>query len=75
MLPLKRERLTNPSYGAPAHSIEQWLESTADILQVEASFVYIPGILIVAFRDTDVHSTDILFIRYASPPSLIPEAK
>jgi hypothetical protein len=55
------------SFGAPAHAIESWLSSTADILQVDASFIYIPGVLIVAFRDSDVHSTDILFIRYADP--------
>ncbi|WVF68805.1 hypothetical protein IAT40_003577 [Kwoniella sp. CBS 6097] len=51
------------SYGAPAHSVEAWLSATADILQVEASFIYFPSILIVAFRDSDVHSTDVLFIR------------
>ncbi|WVQ96347.1 hypothetical protein IAU59_003452 [Kwoniella sp. CBS 9459] len=51
------------SYGAPAHSVEAWLSATADILQVEASFIFFPSILIVAFRDSDVHSTDVLFIR------------
>ncbi|OCF40184.1 hypothetical protein I317_06009 [Kwoniella heveanensis CBS 569] len=50
-------------YGAPAHSVEAWLSATADILQVEASFIFFPSILIVAFRDSDVHSTDVLFIR------------
>ncbi|WWC73372.1 uncharacterized protein I206_107339 [Kwoniella pini CBS 10737] len=51
------------SYGAPAHSVEAWLSATADILSVEASFFFLPSVLIVAFRDSDVHSTDILFIR------------
>ncbi|KAL7419421.1 pheromone-regulated protein prm10 [Cryptotrichosporon argae] len=51
------------NYGAPSHSVESWLAATADILQVEASFIYFPSVLIVAFRDSDVHSTDILFIR------------
>ncbi|WVQ74265.1 hypothetical protein IAR50_003862 [Cryptococcus sp. DSM 104548] len=51
------------NYGAPAHSVEAWLSSTADILGVEASFVYFPTILMVAFRDTDVRATDLLFIR------------
>ncbi|OXG15955.1 hypothetical protein C349_05118 [Cryptococcus neoformans var. grubii Br795] len=51
------------NYGAPAHSVEAWLASTADILSVEASFVYLPTVLLVAFRDTDVHSTDVLFVR------------
>ncbi|ODN73284.1 hypothetical protein, variant [Cryptococcus amylolentus CBS 6039] len=51
------------NYGAPAHSVEAWLSSTADILGVEASFVYFPTILMVAFRDTDVRTTDLLFIR------------
>ncbi|KIR71707.1 hypothetical protein I310_04385 [Cryptococcus deuterogattii CA1014] len=51
------------NYGAPAHSVEAWLASTADILSVEASFIYLPTVLLVAFRDTDVHSTDVLFIR------------
>lgn len=43
--------------------MEAWLASTADILSVEASFVYLPTVLLVAFRDTDVHSTDVLFVR------------
>ncbi|WWD16285.1 hypothetical protein CI109_100711 [Kwoniella shandongensis] len=51
------------NYGAPAHSVEAWLSATADILQVEASFIFFPSVLIVAFRDSDVHSTDILFVR------------
>ncbi|WVW86552.1 hypothetical protein I302_108602 [Kwoniella bestiolae CBS 10118] len=51
------------SYGAPAHSVEAWLSATADILSVEASFFFLPSVLIVAFRDSDVHSTDILFVR------------
>nr|KIR47402.1 hypothetical protein I312_03163 [Cryptococcus bacillisporus CA1280] len=51
------------NYGTPAHSVEAWLASTADILSVEASFIYLPTVLLVAFRDTDVHSTDVLFIR------------
>ncbi|WVR08358.1 hypothetical protein IAU60_005413 [Kwoniella sp. DSM 27419] len=51
------------NYGAPAHSVEDWLSATADILSVEASFIFFPSILIVAFRDSDVHSTDVLFIR------------
>ncbi|KIR62543.1 hypothetical protein I314_03488 [Cryptococcus bacillisporus CA1873] len=51
------------NYGIPAHSVEAWLASTADILSVEASFIYLPTVLLVAFRDTDVHSTDVLFIR------------
>jgi uncharacterized membrane protein YjjP (DUF1212 family) len=59
---LKGQKLTT-SFGAPAHAIESWLSSTAEILQVDASFIYIPNVLIVAFRDSDVHSTDILFIR------------
>lgn len=42
--------------------MEAWLASTADILSVEAS-IYLPTVLLVAFRDTDVHSTDVLFIR------------
>jgi uncharacterized membrane protein YjjP (DUF1212 family) len=51
------------SYGAPSHSVESWLEATANILQIDASFIFFPSILIVAFRDSDVHSTDILLIK------------
>ncbi|ORY35057.1 hypothetical protein BCR39DRAFT_516439 [Naematelia encephala] len=51
------------NFGAPAHSVESWLEATADILQVDASFIYFPSVLIIAFRDSDVHSTDISFVR------------
>lgn len=60
----KEGQILTSSFGAPAHAIESWLSSTADILQVDASFIYLPSVLIVAFRDSDVHSTDILFIRH-----------
>lgn len=50
-------------FGAPSHSIESWLETTADVLGVQASFIYFPSVLLVAFKDSDVRSTETLFIR------------
>lgn len=52
------------NFGAPSHSIESWLETTADVLGVQASFIYFPSVLLVAFKDdSDVRSTETLFIR------------
>lgn len=51
------------NFGAPSHNLEAWLEATADVLDIQASFIYFPSVLIIAFRDSETHSTETLFIR------------
>lgn len=53
------------SFGAPTHSVEGWLEATSDALQVKFSFIYLPAILILTFRDQDTKSSDVLLLRPA----------
>jgi uncharacterized membrane protein YjjP (DUF1212 family) len=43
--------------------VESWLEATSDVLGVQSSFLYLPAILILAFRDDDARSSDVLLLR------------
>lgn len=43
--------------------MESWLEATSDVLGVQSSFLYLPAILILAFRDDDARSSDVLLLR------------
>ncbi|KAI0035149.1 DUF1212-domain-containing protein [Vararia minispora EC-137] len=46
------------SYGAPSHRIESQLVSTTRILEVDAQFVYLPGLILASFGDPETHSTE-----------------
>jgi uncharacterized membrane protein YjjP (DUF1212 family) len=45
-------------YGAPSHRIESQLVSTTRILEVNAQFIYLPGIIIASFGDPETHATE-----------------
>ncbi|KAI8086834.1 cyclin-domain-containing protein [Gilbertella persicaria] len=46
-------------YGAPCHRIEQALEYTSQCLLITATFVFIPGVMMVTFA-SELHSQTIL---------------
>lgn len=49
------------TYGAPTHRIESQLYTTADYLDVSASFLYLPNILIVTISDYETHTCRLIF--------------
>lgn len=53
------------NFGAPTHSVESWLEATAEFLEIQASFIYLPSILILTLRDDTTRSSDVLLLRPA----------
>ncbi|KAF3902486.1 hypothetical protein ABW21_db0203127 [Orbilia brochopaga] len=50
-------------FGAPSHRIEDFLRITSTILAVDASFVYLPGTVIISFQDTQTHTSDVQVVK------------
>lgn len=51
------------SFNAPSHRIESQLLAAARILQVNAEFIHLPGILMCSFGDIDTKTSQIHFLR------------
>jgi uncharacterized membrane protein YjjP (DUF1212 family) len=52
-------------YGAPTHRLEEYLNMSARVLEIEAQFLYMPGCMIVAFDDSSVHTSEVKLVRTA----------
>ncbi|KAF2624500.1 DUF1212-domain-containing protein [Macroventuria anomochaeta] len=52
-------------YGAPTHRLEEYLNMSARILEIEAQFLYMPGCMICAFDDTSIHTSEVKLVRTA----------
>jgi uncharacterized membrane protein YjjP (DUF1212 family) len=52
-------------YGAPTHRLEEYMQMTARVLEVDAQFLYLPGCMIMAFDDTTTRTTEFKLVRIA----------
>ncbi len=52
-------------FGAPTHRLEEYLETTAKMLEVTSQFLYIPGCMIISFDDPLTHTTEVKIVRVA----------
>ncbi|KAI8931609.1 hypothetical protein NX059_011263 [Plenodomus lindquistii] len=50
-------------YGAPTHRLEEYLNMSSRVLEIEAQFLYMPGCMIVAFDDSSVHTSEVKLVR------------
>lgn len=50
-------------YGAPSHRLEEYLRAAATILQIEGSFLYLPGCMMVSFDDGATHTTQVKLVK------------
>lgn len=50
-------------YGAPTHRLEEYLRMTSRVLEIEASFLYIPGCMLISFEDAATHTTEVKLLR------------
>lgn len=57
-------------FGAPSHRIESQLLSAARILEVDAEYVNLPGIMICSFGDHDTKTSDTHFVKCGGRLSL-----
>ncbi|TFK75777.1 DUF1212-domain-containing protein [Pluteus cervinus] len=57
-------------YGAPSHRIESQLVAAARILEVEAEFIHLPGVVICSFGDQELGRSQTHFVRCGGRLSL-----
>lgn len=50
-------------YGAPNHRLEEYLTVTAKVLEVNATFIYLPGMMLVNFSDPTTRTSDLKLVR------------
>ncbi len=60
LLKLARALMT---FGAPSHRIESQLVAAARILEVEAEFIHLPGVIICSFGDQEQGCSNTHFIK------------
>ncbi|KAF7352665.1 Pheromone-regulated membrane protein 10 [Mycena venus] len=67
LLKLARALMT---FGAPSHRIESQLTAAARILEVEAEFIHLPGVIICSFGDQELGCSETHFIKCGGRLSL-----
>ena len=67
LIKLARSLMT---FGAPSHRIESQLVAVARILEVEAEFIHLPGIIICSFGDQELGCSETHFVKCGGRLSL-----
>ncbi|KAF2125175.1 DUF1212-domain-containing protein [Dothidotthia symphoricarpi CBS 119687] len=57
-------------FGAPTHRLEEYLATTATVLEINSQFLYIPGCMIISFDDLYTHTTEVKIVRTAQGVNL-----
>jgi len=52
-------------FGAPMHRLEEHMQKTALVLEVESQFLYVPGCMIMSFDDPTTRTTEVKLVRVA----------
>ncbi|KAG6875705.1 hypothetical protein C0993_007895 [Termitomyces sp. T159_Od127] len=58
-------------FGAPSHRLQSQITSTAHVLDLEMSCVYLPDVLLVSFDDSSTSTSNIKIIRQGSSLDLV----
>jgi len=58
------------TFGAPSHRIESQLMAAARILEIEAEFIHLPGMIICSFGEQDLGSSETHFVKCGGRLSL-----
>ena len=53
-------------FGAPTHRIEQQIQSTANVLEVNCRCVYFPSVMLLSFGDEATHTSETKIIKQGS---------
>ena len=51
------------TYGAPTHRLEEYMRMSARVLEIDSSFYYLPGCMIVSFGEEAWQTTDVRIVR------------
>jgi uncharacterized membrane protein YjjP (DUF1212 family) len=52
-------------FGAPSHRLEEYMSLTAQVLDLHAQFLYLPGTMIMSFDDVATRTTEVKLVRVA----------
>lgn len=52
-------------FGAPTHRLEEYMQMTAKVLEVDSQFLYLPGCMIMSFDDPATRTTEVKLVRVA----------
>ena len=58
------------AYGAPTHRLEEHMRMSARVLEIDSTFLYLPGCMIISFGDAAWHTTDVRIVRCAQKVNL-----
>ena len=50
-------------FGAPTHRLEEYMQMTAKVLEVESQYLYLPGCMIMSFDDPSTRTTEVKLVR------------
>ena len=50
-------------YGAPTHRLEEYMQMTARVLDINAQFMYLPGCMIMSFDDPVTRTAEVKLVR------------
>ncbi|KAH8589667.1 hypothetical protein B0O99DRAFT_655293 [Bisporella sp. PMI_857] len=50
-------------YGAPTHRLEEYLNMTSRVIEIDSSCLYIPGCMIISFDDATTHTTEVKLVK------------
>ncbi|KAJ8113738.1 hypothetical protein OPT61_g4198 [Boeremia exigua] len=57
-------------FGAPTHRLEEYLATTAKVLEINSQFLYIPGCMLISFDDALTHTAEVKIVRTAQGVNL-----
>ncbi|RJE23117.1 hypothetical protein PHISCL_04564 [Aspergillus sclerotialis] len=52
-------------FGAPTHRLEEYMQMTAKVLEMDSQFLYLPGCMIMSFDDPSTRTTEVKLVRVA----------
>jgi uncharacterized membrane protein YjjP (DUF1212 family) len=53
-------------FGGPSHRLQSQIMSTAKVLDIDCSCIYLPDVLILSFDDNSTSTSSVKFIRQGS---------
>lgn len=53
------------AFGAPTHRLEEYMQMTAKVLEVDSQYLYLPGCMIMSFDDPSTRTTEVKLVRVA----------
>lgn len=58
------------AFGAPTHRLEEYMQMTAKVLEVDSQFLYLPGCMVMSFDDPSTRTTEVKLVRIAQSVDL-----